>query len=174
MITFIELAERMKRDIVWDVRMAVVPAAVAQFSELHAYTDANCYGGTEALLDAMNKTAGEGDAAGRRAMKAFLTIADPAMDLVDAWLRAGGIRKSLLQHRRKMKAHIRQAIIATMEKRKINRNMLANKVAGKVHRSHVYDFINGQKDLTTEKANYLLQALNLQIISDPAAATGAE
>ena len=51
------------------------------------------------------------------------------MDTVDAWLRGGGIRKSLLNHRRKMKAHIRQAIIATMEKRKINRNMLANTTA---------------------------------------------
>ena len=174
MITYIELAERMKCDIVWDVRTGVVPADVARFSELHDYTDANCYGGTESLLDAMTKMAGEGDAAGRRAMQAFLAIANAAMDTVDAWLRGGGIRKSLLNHRRKMKAHIRQAIIATMEKRKINRNMLANKVAGKLHRSHVYDFIDGRKELTTERANYLLQALNLQIISDPAAATDAE
>ncbi len=37
---------------------------------------------------------------------------------------------------------------------------------GKVHRSHVYDFIAGRKELTTEKANYLLNALGLKIIED--------
>ena len=42
-------------------------------------------------------------------------------------------------------------------------NALAVLVARKVHRSHVYDFIGGQKELTTEKANYLLTALGLEI-----------
>ena len=45
-------------------------------------------------------------------------------------------------------------------------NELAVQVHGKVHRSHVYDFIAGRKELTTEKANYLLNALGLKIIED--------
>ena len=63
-----------------------------------------------------------------------------------------------------MKANIRRAIIEEMERRKMNANALAVLVAGKVHRSHVYDFIAGRKELTTEKANYLLTALELEII----------
>jgi plasmid maintenance system antidote protein VapI len=51
-----------------------------------------------------------------------------------------------------------------MERRKISTNALALLVAGKVHRSQVYDFIGGQKELTTEKANHLLNALGLEII----------
>ncbi len=64
-----------------------------------------------------------------------------------------------------MKANIRQAIIGEMGRRNLNRNTLAALVAGKVHRSHVYDFIAGRKDLTTEKVNFLLNALGLKIIS---------
>jgi|GEM_PF-5808936 len=63
-----------------------------------------------------------------------------------------------------MKANIRRAIIEEMEQRKMSTNALAVLVARKVHRSHVYDFIGGQKELTTEKANYLLNALGLEII----------
>ena len=51
-----------------------------------------------------------------------------------------------------------------MERRNMSTNALAVLVAGKVHRSHVYDFIGGRKELTTEKANYLLIALGLEII----------
>ena len=63
-----------------------------------------------------------------------------------------------------MKVNIRRAIIKEMERRKMSTNALAVLVAGKVHRSHVYDFIGGQKELTTEKANYLLDALGLEIV----------
>ena len=63
-----------------------------------------------------------------------------------------------------MKANIRRAIIEEMERRDMSTNALAVLVAGKVHRSHVYDFIGGRKELTTEKANDLLNALGLEII----------
>jgi len=42
-------------------------------------------------------------------------------------------------------------------------NQLALKVSKHIYRSHVYDFIAGRKDLTTEKANYLLAAMGLEI-----------
>ena len=66
------------------------------------------------------------------------------------------------------KANIRQAIIQEMGRRGMSTNVLATLVTGKVHRSHVYDFIGGRKELTTEKANHLLGALGLQIVADGA------
>ena len=60
-------------------------------------------------------------------------------------------------------AKSRRAIIEEMVRRKMSTNALAVLVARKVHRSHVYDFIGGQKELTTERANYLLTALGLEI-----------
>ncbi len=63
-----------------------------------------------------------------------------------------------------MKANIRRAIIEEMRRRNMSTNALAALVAGRVHRSHVYDFVGGRKELTTEKANHLLNALGLEII----------
>lgn len=65
-----------------------------------------------------------------------------------------------------MKTDIRQAIIETLARKNMSVNALAVQVHGKVYRSHVYDFIAGRKELTTEKANHLLNALGLQIIGD--------
>ena len=64
-----------------------------------------------------------------------------------------------------MRANIRRAIIEEMERRKMNTNALAILVAAKVHRSHVYDFVAGRKELTTQKANFLLSALGLEIVA---------
>lgn len=62
--------------------------------------------------------------------------------------------------------NIRRAIIEELERRNMSTNALALLVAGKVHRSHVYDFVSGRKELTTEKANALLGALGLEIVRD--------
>lgn len=62
---------------------------------------------------------------------------------------------------------IRRSILAEIERRGINTNQLAQMVAGKIYKSHVYDFLGGRKDLTTEKANHLLSALGLIITTGP-------
>lgn len=62
-----------------------------------------------------------------------------------------------------MKTDIRQAVLAELRRQNISPNQLAAMVAGHVHRSHVYDFAAGRKDLTTTKANHLLRALRLTI-----------
>lgn len=67
-----------------------------------------------------------------------------------------------------MKANIRRDIIAEIKRRKITTNQLAVLVSGRIHRSHIYDYIAGRKDLTTEKANYILMALGLKIIAEDA------
>ncbi len=67
-----------------------------------------------------------------------------------------------------MKTNIRRVTIAQAGRRGISTNAMAVLVTGKVHRSHVYDFIGDRKELTTEKANVLLDALGLQIVPDDA------
>lgn len=62
-----------------------------------------------------------------------------------------------------MKTDIRQSIIGELRRQTINPNQLAALVADHVHRSHVYDFLAGRKDLSTENANHLLRALRLSI-----------
>lgn len=74
-----ELAEAMKSEIIADVKSGIVPATVGSFSELHDYVDANCYGGTEKLLDDVG-------------MDACLALCNPAMDKVDAWIKSGALR----------------------------------------------------------------------------------
>ena len=68
--------ERMKREILADVRKGVVPVTCKSFSELHDYVDANCYGGfceegfDETKVDAVNA----------------------AQNAVDLWIKAGGLK----------------------------------------------------------------------------------
>jgi len=62
-----------------------------------------------------------------------------------------------------VKSAIRQAILAELRRRGINPNQLAGLVAGRVHRSHVYDFLAGRKDLSTARASHLIHALGLVV-----------
>ena len=68
--------ERMKREILGDVRKGVVPVSCVSFSELHDYVDANCYGGfcddgfDTTKVDAINA----------------------AQDAIDLWIKAGGLK----------------------------------------------------------------------------------
>ena len=91
MITSAELAERMKTEILADVRNGTVPESVASFSQLHDYVDANLYGGTEALLDELDAAVPDTDEGHSTALVALCDLANPAMDTVDTWIKAGGI-----------------------------------------------------------------------------------
>lgn len=90
-ITSVQLAERIKAEILEDVKNGIVPATVKSFSELHDYVDANCYGGTEALLDEMDKQAPDTDEGHSRAMSALVDICNPAQEIINDWIAAGGI-----------------------------------------------------------------------------------
>lgn len=91
MVTSEEIADRAKREILDDVAAGVVPATVADFSELHQYVDANCYGGTEALLDKAHGECPDTDDGHAEAWNSFCTLVNPAFDAVDAWIKSGGI-----------------------------------------------------------------------------------
>ena len=93
MITAEEMAERMKLEILADVRIGCVPATVKSFSELHDYVDANLYGGTEELLLEIEAVTPADADAENCALTKLCALCNPAMDLVDAWIKAGGITK---------------------------------------------------------------------------------
>jgi hypothetical protein len=92
MITSDKIAKRMKREILGDVSEGTVPAQVAGFTDLHRYVDANCYGGTEAIFDALHDAVPDTDEGHTLAWNSFCDLVNPAIDAVDAWIRAGGIR----------------------------------------------------------------------------------
>lgn len=89
-----QLAERMKAEIIEDVKNGVVPLTVKNFSELHNYVDANCYGGTEALLDEMDKHVPDTDEGHSSALSALCDICNPAQEIINDWIAAGGIREA--------------------------------------------------------------------------------
>ena len=92
-----ELAERMKAEILKDVRTARVPATVGSFSELHDYVDANCYGGTEKMLEDMDSNCPDTDEAHRANLDKLTAVCNPAMDIVEVWIKAGGVWEGIQQ-----------------------------------------------------------------------------
>lgn len=93
-ITPEQLAEQMKVEILQDVRDGRVPADIMSFSQLHDFVDANCYGGTETLLDEWDDAAPDTDAGHRAALDKLCDLCNPAMDIVDKWIKGGGVREA--------------------------------------------------------------------------------
>jgi hypothetical protein len=90
MITPEEMAERIKKDILADMSAGVVPRSVKTFSQLHDHVDANCYGGSEALLDELDAAAPDTDEGHTAALNALVDLMNPAMEIINAWLAGGG------------------------------------------------------------------------------------
>ena len=86
-----DLAKLMKQEILEDVRLGRVPRTVASFSELHDYVDANCYGGTEKLLEDLDAECPDTDEAHTTALNTLFDILNPAMDIVDRWIKSGNL-----------------------------------------------------------------------------------
>ncbi len=80
----------MQTEILRDVSSGIVPATVQNFSELHDYVDANCYGGTEALLEAMDAAGPDTDEAHQANLDKLSDVMNEAMEIVNAWLQNGG------------------------------------------------------------------------------------
>ena len=93
------LAERMKTEIIEDVESGIVPESVSSFSELHNYVDANLYGGTEALLEEIDARVPDTDEGHKRAIDELCELANPAMDIVDSWLKTGGLTAAIAAKR---------------------------------------------------------------------------
>ena len=86
-----EMFERIKQDILQDVRSGIVPINVLKFSELHDFVDANCYGRCEAMLESLTST----EESRTEALDAICDVMVLAMDKINKWLESGGMVKSL-------------------------------------------------------------------------------
>ena len=92
--TLDESIERMKHEIIEDVKAGRVPAECPSFSALHDYVDANCYGGfcddgaLQVLIDhfgGRNEDEGMPDD--------LMNYLNDAQNAIDLWLKNGGILK---------------------------------------------------------------------------------
>lgn len=91
MITPEEFAEKMKVEILADIRAGVVPPSVKSYSDLHDYVDANCYGGSEALLDELHAAAPDNDEGHTQALNELCDLMNAAMEIVSKWLETGAV-----------------------------------------------------------------------------------
>lgn len=85
-----ELAERMKKEILTDVAKGIVPASVRSFEDLHAFVDANAYGGLcedESFDRLVDSHRGEGE---EGLPQSLMTLINEAQGIVNLWLVQGG------------------------------------------------------------------------------------
>jgi hypothetical protein len=87
-----QLAESIKTHIRQRVTEGVIPSTVKSFAELHDYCDANVLGDTEALFEQI-VTESSSDKEHDRKLATLSAITDPAMEIVDAWIKVGGARQ---------------------------------------------------------------------------------
>lgn len=81
--TLTQTVERIKNDITADILDGTLPADVADFSTLHDYVDANCYGGM--CDDGFSDRFGDGD----EGNDAWMRHCDAAQEAIHQWLVAG-------------------------------------------------------------------------------------
>ena len=96
MIISEQLAKKMKVEILADMQAGIVPASVQNFSELHDYVDANCYGGTEALLDELDAGA-TSDEQHRKTLDTMCDLMNPAMEIINEWIAGSGPLREISQ-----------------------------------------------------------------------------
>jgi len=94
MITSDQIVERMKVEIVADVKAGIVPSTVTSFLDLHNYVDANCYGGAEDIFGEF-VTESAADHEHQAKLDIFNSLITPAIEATDAWIKAGGIETAL-------------------------------------------------------------------------------
>lgn len=83
MITVQEFAKRIQADIEADIQAGIVPSGITDFADLHDYVDANCYGGSEDMLDELVTVHGnEHDA-----LMAICSLFNDAIPIVEAWMQ---------------------------------------------------------------------------------------
>ena len=104
MITSEQLAEKMKFEILADMHAGIVPRSVRNFSELHDYVDANCYGGSVALLDELEDSSTT-DEQHADAFNTLCVLMNSAMELINEWIANGGPFLEIIQ----MKARLQFA-----------------------------------------------------------------
>lgn len=92
--TLDESIERMKQEIIEDIKSGRVPANCPSFSALHDYVDANCYGGfcDDDLMQALTDHFGEIDE-NEGMPDSLIAYLNEAQNSVDRWIKEGSILK---------------------------------------------------------------------------------
>lgn len=92
--TLDESIERMKKEIIEDIKAGRVPADCQSFSSLHDHVDANCYGGfcEDKLMEALTKHFG-GDDKEKGLPDALMNYLNDAQNSIDHWIKEGGIKQ---------------------------------------------------------------------------------
>jgi hypothetical protein len=87
-----ETIERMKREVLKDVKLGKVPSTVKTFAELHDYVDANEYGGfcDEAFSDMLTQHFG-GPNKKTGMPQGMLDFMNAAQNAIDTWIKEGGL-----------------------------------------------------------------------------------
>ncbi len=91
--TLDEAIERMKQEIIEDIKAGRVPADCPSFSALHDYIDANCYGGfceDEEMQALTDNFGGLDEDEGMPA--ALICYLNDAQNSIDRWIKDGGIK----------------------------------------------------------------------------------
>ena len=90
-----EVIERMKREVIADVKSGQVPRTVKTFAELHDYGDANEYGGfcEDAFIDMLTQHFG-GPAKITGMPQGMLDFINAAQYAIDVWIKEGGLLDS--------------------------------------------------------------------------------
>lgn len=92
--TLDESIERMKQEIIEDIKGGQVPADCPSFSALHDYVDANCYGGfcEDDLMQALIEHFGGIDENEGMPVE-LINYLNAAQDAIDLWIKEGGIQQ---------------------------------------------------------------------------------
>ena len=92
--TLDESIERMKQEIIEDIKAGQVPADCPSFSALHDYVDANCYGGyceDDVMQSLLDHFGGRDENEGMP--DDLMDYLNAAQDAIDHWIKEGGIQK---------------------------------------------------------------------------------
>jgi len=102
-----ESIERMKQEIVEDIKAGRVPADCPSFSALHDYVDANCYGGfcEDVLLQALIEHFGGRDE-NEGMPDDLMDYLNNAQNSVDLWIRNRGVAQFMQQETKSCKKEI--------------------------------------------------------------------
>lgn len=87
-----KIIERMKHEVLVDVKTGQVPTTVKTFAELHDYVDANKYGGfcEDKFANALIENFGGLDEKTGMPQE-MLDFINAAQDAIDAWIKEGGL-----------------------------------------------------------------------------------
>lgn len=90
--TLTDSIERMKQEIIEDIKSGQVPASCPSFSALHDYVDANCYGGfcDDDLMQVLTEHYGGIDE-NEGMPDALIGYLNDAQNSIDSWIKEGGI-----------------------------------------------------------------------------------